>query len=141
MNYIFPIVLVVFSNVIYQICTKSVPADINPLASVTVTYLVGALVAGLLYYILNKDANLLREYTHLNWAPFVLGLAIVGLEAGFIYAYKAGWQVSTASLVQGTLLAVILIFVGVLLYSEKITRDKLIGIAFCLIGLFFINKN
>lgn len=141
LNYIWPLALVVASNVLYQICAKAVKPEINPLASVTVTYLVGALVSGLLYYLLNKDANLLREYSHLNWAPFMLGFAIVGLEAGFIYAYKAGWQVSTASLVQGTILAIILIFLGVALYRESFTRDKLIGVIFCLIGLFFINRN
>lgn len=138
--YILPIALVVFSNVIYMICAKSVPGDINPLASLTVTYLCGACVSGLLYFILNKDANLLREYRHLNWAPFVLGIAIVGLEVGFIYAYKAGWQVSTASTVQSAFLAVALIFVGVLLFHEVITWNKVVGIAICLVGLVFLNK-
>jgi len=94
--YIWPIALVVLSNVFYQICAKSVPGDINPLASLTVTYLVGAAVSLVLYFCLNKDANLPAEYAKLNFAPFVLGLAIVGLEVGFIYAYKAGWPVSTA---------------------------------------------
>lgn len=60
-SYIWPIALVVLSNVVYQICSKSVPSSINPLASLTVTYLVSALTCGILYYVLNKDANLLRE--------------------------------------------------------------------------------
>jgi phosphate/sulfate permease len=53
-----------------------------------------------------------------NWAPFVLGIVIVGLEVGYIYAYKAGWPVSTAQIVQAAVLAVILIFVGSLLYKS-----------------------
>ena len=75
----------------------------------------------------------------MNWAPFVLGLVIVGLEVGFIYAYKSGWTVSTASLVQGSVLALALIFVGWLLFKEEITWNKLVGVAICLVGLFFIN--
>lgn len=98
-SYIWPIALVVLSNVVYQICSKSVPSSINPLASLTVTYLVSALTCGILYYVLNKDANLLREYHQLNWASFVLGAVIIGLEVGFMYAYRAGWQVSAASVV------------------------------------------
>ena len=138
--YIWPILLVVLSNTVYQICAKSVPEGIHPLASLTVTYAVGAVVSAILYFALNRNGNLLREYSHLNWAPFALGLVIVGLEVGFIYAYKAGWQVSTASIVQSAFLAVTLIAVGLLLYREAITVNKVIGIVICLIGLFFINK-
>lgn len=138
--YIWPIALVVVSNIVYQICAKSVPGTINPLASLTVTYLVGAVVSGILYFLLNKDADLIQEYKHLNWAPFVLGIVIVGLEVGFIYAYKIGWTVSTASVVQSAFLAVALIVVGALLYRESITWNKVVGIVICLIGLVFINK-
>ena len=40
LSYIWPIALVVFSNVLYQICAKSVPQNLNPFASLTVTYAV-----------------------------------------------------------------------------------------------------
>jgi drug/metabolite transporter (DMT)-like permease len=138
-HYVWPILLIVFSNVIYQICAKSVPEGMNPLASLTITYLVGAAVSLILYYVSNSQANILREYSKTNWAPFVLGIAIVGLEVGFIYAYKAGWQVSTASIVQSAILAVILLFVGLMLYKETLSWNKVVGILICLIGLLFIN--
>ena len=137
--YIWPIALVVLSNTFYQICAKSVPEGMNPLASLTVTYLVGAAVSCALYFILNRNASLLREFRQLNWAPFVLGIAIVGLEVGFIYAFRAGWQVSMAQIVSSSILAVILIFVGYLLYHEAITWNKIAGIIVCLAGLVLIN--
>jgi len=37
-------VLVVFSNIVYQICAKGVPKDMDAMASMTITYLVGALL-------------------------------------------------------------------------------------------------
>jgi hypothetical protein len=117
-NYVWPLGLVVLSNVFYQICAKSVPDKMNPLASLTITYVIGAIASLILYYVLNKDANILHEYHTVNWAPFVLGIVIVGLEVGYIYAYKAGWPVSTAQIVQAAVLAVILIFVGSLLYKS-----------------------
>lgn len=140
MNYIWPIALVVLANTVYQVCAKSVPDTMNPLASLTITYAVGAVFSLALYLLLNRGGNLLREYSRVNWAPFVLGIAIVGLEVGFIYAYKAGWTVSTASIVQSAFLAVALIVVGFLLYREAITWNKVVGIVICLIGLVFINK-
>lgn len=138
-SYIWPIALVVLSNVFYQICAKAVPEGMNPLASLTVTYLIGAAASLILYYVLNKNANILTEYRKVNWAPFVLGIVIVGLEVGYIYAYKAGWPVSTAQIVQSAVLAVILIFVGYLLYKESITWNKIVGILVCLGGLGLIN--
>ncbi len=139
LSFAWPIALVVLSNVFYQICAKSVPDRLNPFAALAVTYLVGAAASIVLFFILGKNANFIKEIGKINWAPFVLGLVIVGLEVGFIYAYKAGWSVSTASLVQGCALAIILIFVGFLVYKEALTWNKLLGAAICLVGLFFIN--
>ena len=136
---IWPMALLVLSNTVYQICTKSVPDGIDPMASLIVTYIVGAVASAVFYFVLNKDANLIRECGKLNWAPFVLGIVIVGLEAGWIYAYKAGWQVSVGFIVQSAFLAVTLILVGYFLYHEALTWNKLAGAAICLIGLMVIN--
>lgn len=138
-EFIWPLALVVLSNIFYHISAKYTPESLNPLASLTVTYLVGAVVSAILYFILNRNGNLIREYSKLNWAPFVLGVVIVGLEVGFIYAYKAGWQVSVASLVASTALSVVLVFVGYFLFKEQFTWNKIVGLVICLIGLVFIN--
>lgn len=138
-SYIWPIGLAVLSNVFYQICAKSVPESMNPFASLTVTYAVGAAASLVLYFLSGRGGNLLQEYAKLNWAPFVLGLVIVGLEVGFIYAYKAGWPVSTAQIVQASVLGVILIFVGYFLYKEQLSWLKIAGILICLFGLGLIN--
>lgn len=140
MSYIWPIALVVIANIIYQICAKSVPKNMDTMASMTVTYLVGAVCSAIMFYAMNRNGNLLHEYSKMNAAPALLGISVVGLEVGFIYAYKAGWPVSTASMVQSAFLAVALIFVGALLYRETISANKIIGVIICLIGLYFINK-
>lgn len=112
----------------------------NAMASMTITYFVGAVCSAIMYFVMNKNGNLLQEYMKTNWAPFFLGVSVVGLEVGFIYAYKNGWAVSTASIIQSVFLAVALIIVGAVLYHEEITANKVIGIVICLIGLYFINK-
>ena len=138
-SYIWPIALVSLSNTLYQVCAKSVPEGMNPLASLTITYLIGAVLSCALYYILNRDANLFREIRLTNWAPIVLGIVIVGLEVGFIYAFRAGWQVSVAQIVSSAVVAVMMIFVGYLLYHEAVTWNKIVGIIICLAGLVLIN--
>ena len=139
-SYIWPIALVVLSNVIYQICAKSIPQEMSPLASLTITYLIGAVVSAILYFATGSAGNLFKEYGKLNWAPFILGIVIIGLEVGWIYAYKAGWQVSTGFIVQSAFLAVVLLFVGYFLYHEALTWNKLLGVVICLAGLAVINS-
>lgn len=135
-----PIALIVVSNVFYAICAKSTPADLNPMAGLTVTYLVGAVCSGGLYYAMSGGRSLLKEYQHLNWTTFLLGLVIVGLEAGAIWMYKVGWNVNTGQLLHSSILAVVLIFVGYFLYHEAITPSKLIGLASCSVGIFFLSR-
>lgn len=138
-NYVWPIALVLLSNTVYQICAKSVPDHTSPFAALTITYLVGAIVSAMMHFITHPTVNILKEFTKMNWAPYVLGVVVVGLEVGWIYAYKAGWQVSTGSIVQSAFLSVILIFVGFILYHEPITWNKITGIGICLVGLVIIN--
>jgi len=137
-SYIWPIALVVLSNVVYQLCTKSMPEGLHPLASLTVTYLVGAAVSALMFYVLG-GRSLVQEYRRLNWVPFVLGISLVGLEAGFIYAFRAGWEMSTAHLVQSALLEFALIAMGAVIFHEALTWNKLVGVAVCMAGLALIN--
>ena len=138
--FIWPLALIIISNTVYQICAKSVPSGMNPLASLTITYAVATIISALLYFILNRDGNLITEWRVSNWAPFLLGIVIVCLEVGYIYAYKVGWPISTAQIVQSSILAVVLIFVGYILYREDITWNKVIGILICLCGLGLIGS-
>ena len=120
-SYIWPIALAILSNVLYHICAKTTPEGIHPFASLTVTYLTGAVLSAVLYYVLAPQANLVKECSRLNWAPFALGIVIVGLEGGWLYAYKAGWQVNTGFIVQSAFVSVLLLFVGYFLYHEALS--------------------
>ena len=140
-SYIWPIALAILSNVLYHICAKTTPEGIHPFASLTVTYLTGAVLSAVLYYVRAPQANLVKECSRLNWAPFALGIVIVGLEGGWLYAYKAGWQVNTGFIVQSAFVSVLLLFVGYFLYHEALSWNKLLGTAICLLGLVFINLN
>ena len=139
-SYIWPIGLVVISNVVYQVCAKSVPDKMDPFASLVITYVIAAAASASAYFIAHRKGSFIAEIKHLNWAPVVLGIVIVGLEVGFIYAYKAGWPVSTAQIVSSSFLAVCLLLTGFFLYQEQISVTKIVGVMICLVGLYFINK-
>ncbi len=140
MNMLWPILVAVGADIFYQISCKSLPGELNPFASLTITYAVGAFVTFLIYEISTKGGNIIAEWHNINWCTFVLGVAIVGLEVGSIFMYKVGWNVNTGYVVKSIILAIMLIIVGYLLYKEPIKATKIAGVAVCLAGLYLINK-
>lgn len=139
-NYIWPLAIIVASNIVYQICAKGIPPQMNTYASMTVTYGVAALFSAVMFFVTTKGGNIFSEFKMTNWATVVLGIVITGLELGFIFAYKAGWPVSTLATVTNAFLAIGLIFLGFFMYHEPINWNKVLGVAICLLGLWFINK-
>ena len=106
-NLLWPMLIVICANTVYNISTKSTPSDINSFASLTVTYTVAAASSLLLFFITAENRDLAAELTKTNWTAFALGIAIVALEFGFICIYRAGWKISVASLVANISLACI----------------------------------
>ena len=139
MNLLVPIVMIVASNVLYNLFTKTMPAGAHPFAALVITYLTaGAVSFGMLLVTAQGDSA--AAFRSINWTSAALGASIVGLELGYIYAYRAGWNISVCSLVANIALAVILLFVGLLFFSEKLSHNQLIGIVLCVAGLFFLNR-
>ena len=139
-NLLWPMLIVVCANTVYNISTKSTPADINSFASLTVTYTIAAVSSLILFFITAENRDLASELTKINWTAFILGIAIVALEFGFICIYRAGWKISIASLVANISLACILLLIGILLYRETISAKQVIGMVLSAAGLILIAK-
>lgn len=135
---VWPVAIVVFSNVIYNISQKSTPQNINGFGALMVTYLIAAIITGILFVATAGIRNTTAEFAKMNWASFALGAAIVGLEIGYIYLYRNGWKVSAGSVVCNIALAVVLVFVGRLIYKETISLKQIVGIVLCTAGLAMI---
>ncbi len=115
------------------------PNNVNTFGGLMVTYLTAAIITGALFLYSIKYENTLFELAKINWTSIALGIAIIGLEAGYIYAYRVGWQVNNAPLVANTCLAIALLFIGAILYNEGITLKQIAGMILCIVGLIFIN--
>ncbi|WP_462316770.1 EamA family transporter [Methanobrevibacter sp.] len=136
---IWPILVVILSNTFYNVCMKSMPGDVNPFGALMVTYLGAAIISGLIFVYVVGPSNVGVEMSKINWTSVVLALAIVGLEVGYVFVYRAGWTVSTASVVANIGLACVLIFVGYFLYQENVSFNQIVGIIVCMFGLVLIN--
>jgi len=118
---------------------KSMPGDVNPFGALMVTYLVAAIISAIIFVYVVGPTNVGVEISKINWTSVVLALAIVGLEVGYVFVYRAGWTVSTASVVANIGLACVLIFVGYFLYKENVSLNQIVGVVVCMFGLVLIN--
>ena len=138
-NLIWPILIVILSNTFYNICMKSMPSDVNPFGALMVTYLVAAIISAIIFVFSVGPSNISAGLSKINWTSVVLALAIVGLEVGYAFVYRAGWAVSTASVVANIGLACVLLVVGYFLYKENVSMQQILGIFVCMFGLILIN--
>jgi drug/metabolite transporter (DMT)-like permease len=137
-NLIWPILVVIAANSIYNICSKSTPANINPFASLSVTYLIAMICSVIMYFATDEKKNLLQELSKSNWTTYVLGVAVVGLEFGFLCVYRAGWKISTANLFASIAVACVLLIAGFFLYKETLSLRQILGMCVCVAGLILI---
>lgn len=135
---LWPVAVVVLSNVFYHICQKSTPNGVNPFCALIVTYMVGAIASAILFVIGVGPSHVAEEFHKLNWTSIALGAAIIGLEVGTMFLYRNGWKVSTGSIVCNVALAIVLVIVGVLLYKEHVSIRQIIGVAVCCVGIALI---
>lgn len=134
-----PLLLVVLSSVGYQVGLKEVSGIGDPMISLMVTYLAASAVSFVIYFFqsLGKE-SFLRGVLSVNVSAVGLGLAIVGIEVGTLFMYRAGWAVNVAFVVANSLIVAALMLTGFLLYKEKLTLRQLIGVGISLVGILCI---
>ncbi|MEL7654769.1 MAG: hypothetical protein AAGU75_02545 [Bacillota bacterium] len=135
-----PVFIIVAANVTYDTSSKSIPEDINAYASITISYLVLAVFNFIIFVVLNPTASLFSEIRYVNWAVIFFALASIGLESGYIFLYRAGWNISVGGLVCNILLAINMVLIGHLFYNEFISMRQIFGIILCVAGLIYINR-
>ena len=137
--YSLSIILSIVSNVLYHIVQKLTPTDVNPLVALSVTYVAATIICLLLLPLFPSQAGFVDSLRQINWASVALGFAIVGLEAGYLLAYRANWNISLASMVGNVAMALVLIPVGLLFFRERLSATNYAGLLACVIGLVLVN--
>ena len=131
-----PMLLVVVGIVGYQIAQKAVPGGANPFVVIGAAYLAGLLVCAAVVVAARVPV---AATLAASWRPAVgVGLAALAIEIGYLLAYRAGWPLSSASLVASVAAAVLLLGVGALALGETLTLRQLAGVACCLVGLALV---
>lgn len=138
--FFFLIAVAVIANVFYHVASKSIPAEQNAFMGLVVNYAT-ALIASAILFFITPHEKILVEASKTNWACILMGLSITGVEAAFVMIYRAGGELSTASLIVNILIALAMLFVGGIFYREQITLQKIFGVMLCIAGVILLSRN
>ena len=53
--YVFSIVLIIVSNIMYNLCQKSTPQEANPFSGLFITYITAAILTIIAFHFYNQD--------------------------------------------------------------------------------------
>ena len=129
------LVIAVTGQVLYHVTQKSVAVNAHPIISLVAFYLIAAIATLPLFWLFPVADTLTVELAKLNWAVVGVGLSIVLIEFGFLLAYRAGGELSTAFVTTASVVAIATLIVGMLMFGESFTVPKIGGVVLCLAGI------
>lgn len=134
-----PITLVVLGNLLYHLAQKNMPSALHPAWMLVMAYAV-ALVGALLWLACDRvQRGALAPRMWSGW-NLLLGLAVVLIELGFLFAYRAGWRVSLAAIYSHVVLALLLVPIGIGWFGERLNFTQWIGFVCAVVGLFVLGR-
>jgi drug/metabolite transporter (DMT)-like permease len=130
-----PFLLAVAGLATYHVAQKAVPATAHPLALLAVAYATAAIACVAMLPLFTPGQTLREAFGTVPWMVVFVALGMLGLEIGYLLAYRAGWPLSITAVAAGTLVALVLVPVGMAFFKESITLARAGGIVLCLGGL------
>lgn len=131
--------IAVLASVLYHVFQKQISPGVNPVISLLTTYVTAMVLTLPLLVFFPLQIRLQESLHKINWASFALGAAIVGLEIGFLLAYRAGWNLSLAGIAANVAAALILLPVGLVIFKEHASPLNILGVFICIVGLILVN--
>lgn len=128
-----PVLIIVASVILYHVSQKSIPKGVNPWAVLSIAY-AGALCFTVMMWSPWKSVGLENPRASLIVA-ILLGVACVGIEAGYLFAYKNGWQITRLSSLVAVSTSVSLIAVSSMFFQETFNFVNVAGFLLATFGV------
>jgi hypothetical protein len=131
--------LAILSSAAYHLLLKVTPEGAHPVLSLLVTYALAAMLCALLLLFMPLKIGGVESLGQLNWASYALAPALIGLEMGFLLAYRAGWRVGIPPVLVTVTVAILLIPIGLTVFKEKTSLVNVAGVLVAIAGLVMMN--
>ena len=121
----------------YQSFIKAIPQGVSP-AFALVTFYVTALCCSLIALKFAPIDIPKFSQSQISWAAVGAGVAIVGIELGYLLMYRAGWHLAAAPLFVVGGAAILLTPVAIMVFRQSMDIRFVAGMMLCLCGLYLM---
>lgn len=135
---ILPLGAAIAGNLLYHLASRGASGSGTPFATLAVVYLMGCIAAAILA--VSVESAPLKSFGDVAMRPatLLLAAAVLMIEVGFLYAYRAGAPISSSSLLVNATVAVVLAGVGFLWYKESADWRAAAGLALTVTGVLLL---
>ena len=136
-----PLGIALLGNCLYHLTSREAALQGAPFSILAIVYLFGC-VAATLIAVSFEGANM-AAFARIMTAPWaaLLAVAVLMIEVGFLFAYRAGAPISSSSLLVNASVAVILALVGVIALKEPFGWKLMAGVTLTTMGVILIALN
>ena len=127
-----PVVFAIVGTVLYHISQKLMPAKANAFLCLAWAFGLACLLSLALW---RATASGDESAAAVSWQSLALGFSLVAIEAGYLFAYRAGWQLNRVALSANVCVAILLVLIGAVFFREQLSLRLAAGICSCLLGL------
>lgn len=132
--FVYSMLLVIVSQVAYQLAVKAVPREANPFGVLTVVYGLAMLTCIVLAPFAGKPMGIADAKRLFGWPAGLLALSVVGIEVGYLLAYRSGWTLGVTYAVASVATVALLAIIGTAWFGELIDARRVLGLALALLG-------
>lgn len=136
--YLVSILIVIIANVGYTLFQDSIPSNVDPIIALCCMYFSGMIIALFLFF-MTKEPRKVKRKNIWNWRILAFSVVNILIDAGFLIAFRYGWQVSLISVISNFIILIGLTLIGIIFFKEKFTLTNFIGLAFGLFGISILS--
>ena len=133
-----PLGFAVIGNVVYQLASRSPSAHVRPFTLLACAYFVAFVAASIIAWRTEQAELSAFRRMITQPAPLLMACGFFMIEVGFLFGYRAGAPISTAPLIVNSVVAAMLLAIGVGIFAENVSWRVTVGIAVTLIGVTVI---
>jgi drug/metabolite transporter (DMT)-like permease len=139
--YALSITIAILSQVLYHVAQKALPSGTKPFLLLAAVYAIATVSCVGLSAVGAKSVTTSDLKPLMSWPVLLLAASVVGIEIGYLLAYRQGWSIGLAFSVSATATVVLLAVLGLLLFSESLNGWQIGGMGLALVGAGLVVVN
>jgi drug/metabolite transporter (DMT)-like permease len=124
----------------YHVAQKWVAKAAHPILSVMAMYVIAFVACIPLLWFFPLEKSISKSLADFNLPIVLAGLAIVGIEVGFLLTYRYGASLATTAVISSSLVALTLFAIGTLAMHEPFSWTKALGGLLAIVGVALLTR-